>query len=65
MAAATLEGINFNLTEEHLTVKEAAREFAQTELLPTAIERDTHSKFPTEQVKKNGRVGLFRNDGIA
>ncbi|RFS15495.1 acyl-CoA dehydrogenase [Emticicia sp. C21] len=59
MAVATLEGLNFNLTEEHLAVKAAAREFAQTELLPTAIERDTHSKFPTEQVKKMGELGFL------
>ncbi|MBA4851971.1 acyl-CoA dehydrogenase [Emticicia sp. BO119] len=59
MAAATIEGLNFNLTEEHLAVKEAAREFAQTELLPTAIERDTHSKFPTEEIRKMGELGFL------
>jgi alkylation response protein AidB-like acyl-CoA dehydrogenase len=59
MAATTIEGINFNLTEEHLAVKEAARDFAQTELLPTAIERDTDSKFPYEQVKKMGELGFM------
>ncbi|WP_435353186.1 acyl-CoA dehydrogenase [Emticicia sp. SJ17W-69] len=59
MAATTIEGINFNLTEEHLAVKEAARDFAQNELLPTAIERDTHSKFPYEQVKKMGELGFM------
>ncbi|MFD2523393.1 acyl-CoA dehydrogenase [Emticicia soli] len=59
MAVSSIEGINFNLTEEHLAVQEAAREFAQTELLPTAIERDTHSKFPHEQVKKMGELGFF------
>lgn len=59
MAVATIEGLNFNLTEEHLAVKEAAREFAQTELLPTAIERDTDSKFPHEQVKKMGELGFL------
>ena len=59
MAATIIEGINFNLTEEHLAVKEAARDFAQNELLPTAIERDTHSKFPYEQVKKMGELGFM------
>src|SRR6218665_815801 len=59
MAGTTIEGINFNLTEEHLAVKEAAREFAQTELLPTAIERDTHSKFPKEEIKKMGELGFM------
>lgn len=32
MAATTIEGINFNLTEEHLAVQAAARDFAQNEL---------------------------------
>jgi alkylation response protein AidB-like acyl-CoA dehydrogenase len=59
MAATIIEGINFNLTEEHLAVKEAARDFAQNELLSTAIERDTHSKFPYEQVKKMGELGFM------
>ncbi len=59
MTATTLEGINFNLTEEHLAVQAAARDFAQNELLSTAIERDTHSKFPTEQVKKMGELGFM------
>jgi alkylation response protein AidB-like acyl-CoA dehydrogenase len=59
MTATTIEGINFNLTEEHLAVKEAARDFAQNELLSTAIERDTHSKFPYEQVKKMGELGFM------
>jgi alkylation response protein AidB-like acyl-CoA dehydrogenase len=59
MAATIIEGINFNLTEEHLAVKEAARDFAQNELLSSAIERDTHSKFPYEQVKKMGELGFM------
>ena len=59
MAAITIEGINFNLTEEHLAVQAAARDFAQNELLPTAIERDTHSVFPYEQIKKMGELGFM------
>jgi alkylation response protein AidB-like acyl-CoA dehydrogenase len=51
--------MNFQLTEEHLAVKEAARNFAQTELLPGVIERDTHQKFPTEQIKKMGELGFM------
>jgi alkylation response protein AidB-like acyl-CoA dehydrogenase len=59
MAAATIEGLNFNLTEEHLAVKEAAREFSQNELFPTVIERDTHSKFPHKEIKKMGELGFL------
>jgi alkylation response protein AidB-like acyl-CoA dehydrogenase len=46
--------MDFNLTEEQLMIQQAARDFAQTELLSGVIERDEFSKFPTEQVKKNG-----------
>jgi alkylation response protein AidB-like acyl-CoA dehydrogenase len=59
MASAIVEGINFNLTEEHLAVQEAARDFAQNELLPGVIERDKHEKFPTEQVKMMGELGFM------
>ena len=51
--------MNFQLTEEQLAVKAAAREFAQSELLPGVIERDTHQKFPTEQIKKMGALGFM------
>ena len=51
--------MNFQLTEEHLAVQEAAREFAQNELLPGVIERDEHQKFPAEQVKKMGELGFL------
>jgi alkylation response protein AidB-like acyl-CoA dehydrogenase len=51
--------MNFQLTEEHLAVKEAARNFAQTELLPGVIERDTHQKFPAEQIRKMGELGFL------
>jgi len=51
--------MNFELTEEHLMIQQAAREFAQTELLPGVIERDEHQKFPHEQVKKMGELGFL------
>ncbi|MEO8474503.1 MAG: acyl-CoA dehydrogenase [Chryseolinea sp.] len=51
--------MNFQLTEEHLAVQAAAREFAQSELLPGVIERDTHQKFPMDQVKKMGELGFM------
>ncbi|WP_194973392.1 acyl-CoA dehydrogenase [Aquiflexum lacus] len=51
--------MNFEYTEEHLAVRDAAREFAQTELLPGVIERDTEGKFPAEQVKKMGDLGFM------
>ncbi|GMQ28952.1 acyl-CoA dehydrogenase [Algoriphagus confluentis] len=51
--------MNFQLTEEHLAVREAAREFAQSELLPGVIERDTEAKFPTEEIRKMGELGFM------
>jgi alkylation response protein AidB-like acyl-CoA dehydrogenase len=51
--------MNFELSEEQLTVRQAARDFAQTELLPGVIERDTHQKFPAEQIKKMGELGFM------
>lgn len=51
--------MNFQLTEEHLAVQEAAREFAKTELLPGVIDRDTDAKFPSEQIKKMGELGFM------
>ncbi|MFY7812018.1 MAG: acyl-CoA dehydrogenase family protein, partial [Flavobacterium sp.] len=49
--------MNFNLSEEHLMIQQAAKDFALSELLPGVIERDEHSKFPAEQVKKMAELG--------
>lgn len=51
--------MDFNLTEEHLMIQQAARDFAQAELLPGVIERDEHSKFPHEQVKMMADLGFL------
>jgi alkylation response protein AidB-like acyl-CoA dehydrogenase len=51
--------MNFQLTEEHMSVQEAARDFAQNELLPGVIDRDTEQKFPAKQVKKMGELGFM------
>ena len=44
--------MNFLLSEEHRMIREAARDFAQTELRPGVIERDTIQEFPDNLVKK-------------
>ncbi|WP_026462284.1 acyl-CoA dehydrogenase [Adhaeribacter aquaticus] len=49
----------FDLTEEHMAVQAAARDFAQSELLPGVIERDEQQKFPTDQIKKMGELGFL------
>ena len=51
--------MNFSLTEEHVMIREAARDFAQTELLPGVIERDNKQEFPDELVKKMGDLGFL------
>jgi len=51
--------MDFKLTEEHLMIQQAARDFAKIELLPGVIERDEHSKFPTEQVKMMAELGFM------
>jgi alkylation response protein AidB-like acyl-CoA dehydrogenase len=49
----------FQLSEEHLMIQQAARDFAQNELKPGVIERDEHQKFPTDQVKRMGELGFL------
>ncbi|MFI1773203.1 acyl-CoA dehydrogenase [Thalassobellus citreus] len=51
--------MNFNLSEEHIMIRDAAREFAQTELLPGVIERDNKQEFPDALVKKMGELGFM------
>ncbi|MDC3105083.1 acyl-CoA dehydrogenase [bacterium] len=51
--------MNFDLTEEHLMIRDAARDFAQNELLSGVIERDEKQEFPTDQVKKMAELGFM------
>lgn len=51
--------MNFQLSEEHVMIQKAARDFAQNELLPGVIERDEHQRFPAEQVKRLGELGFL------
>jgi len=51
--------MNFEFTEEHKMIRDAARDFAQIELLPGVIERDENQTFPTEQIKKLGELGFL------
>ncbi len=51
--------MNFQLTEEQLAVKEAAREFAQSVLLPGVIERDENQTFPMDEVRQMGELGFL------
>ena len=51
--------MNFDLTEEQIAIRDAARSFAESEIAPTAVERDLSSEFPTEIVKKLGELGFM------
>jgi len=51
--------MDFNLTEEHKMIRGAARDFAESELLPGVIERDDKQHFPKELVKKMGDLGFM------
>ncbi|MBV9989468.1 MAG: acyl-CoA dehydrogenase [Chitinophagaceae bacterium] len=51
--------MHFELSEEHLMIQRAARDFARNECLPGVIERDEQQKFPREQVMKLAELGFM------
>jgi len=51
--------MDFSLSEEHIMIRDAARDFAKTELLPGVIDRDNKQEFPQELVKKMGDLGFL------
>src|SRR3569833_3359339 len=51
--------MHFQFSEEQQMIRQAARDFAQTELKPGVIERDDHQKFPTEHVIQMGELGFM------
>ena len=51
--------MNFELTEEQLAVKEAARDFAQNILKPGVIDRDNNQRFPAEEIKQLAELGFM------
>ena len=51
--------MNFQLTEEHLMIQKAARDFANEVLKPGVIERDELQKFPKDEIKKLGELGFM------
>jgi alkylation response protein AidB-like acyl-CoA dehydrogenase len=51
--------MNFELTEEQLAVKEAARDFAQNVLKPGVIQRDNEQRFPAEEIKQLAELGFM------
>jgi len=51
--------MDFSLSEEHVMIQQAARDFAVNECLPGVIERDEHQKFPYDQVMKLADLGFL------
>lgn len=51
--------MHFDLTEEQLMIRDAARDFARAECLPGVIARDDAQKFPKEQVMKLAELGFM------
>lgn len=51
--------MNFDLSEEHLAVREAARDFAQNVLKPGVIERDNEQRFPAAEIKQLAELGFM------
>jgi len=51
--------MNFELTEEQIAVREAARDFAQNVLKPGVIERDENQTFPKDEIKQLGELGFL------
>lgn len=51
--------MNFDFTEEHLLIQETARDFAQTEIAPSSVDRDINAIFPHQIVKKMGELGFL------
>ncbi len=51
--------MNFEFTEEQLMIQQAARDFAQRELLHDVLERDEKAIFPAEHVRKLGELGFL------
>ena len=51
--------MNFNLSNEQKLIRDTAKDFAQTELLPGVIERDEKKEFPKDQIKKMAEMGFL------
>ena len=51
--------MNLELTEEHIAVRDAARDFAQNVLKPTVIDRDNEQRFATEEINELGALGFM------
>jgi alkylation response protein AidB-like acyl-CoA dehydrogenase len=51
--------MKFDLSEEHIAVRDAARDFAQNVLKPGVIDRDEEQRFPSEEIKQLAELGFM------
>ncbi|HDO27868.1 MAG TPA: acyl-CoA dehydrogenase, partial [Bacteroidetes bacterium] len=51
--------MNFELTEEQLFVQQAARDYAQRELIKDVLERDEKAIFPARHIKNLAELGFM------
>ena len=51
--------MNLDFTEEHLMIRDAARDFAQNTLLAGVIDRDEKQSFPKEEIKQLANLGFM------
>lgn len=51
--------MDFSFTEEQLMIRDAARDFAQRELITDVIERDAGAIYPTQHVKRLAELGFL------
>ncbi len=54
-----MAGIDFDLSPEHIAVRDAARSFAENEIAPVAAHFDETQDFPHEIFKKLGELGFL------
>ncbi len=58
-ADLALNGMSFQLTEEHQMIRDMAREFAESELKPGVIDRDEKQYFPRDLLNRMGELGFM------
>jgi alkylation response protein AidB-like acyl-CoA dehydrogenase len=51
--------MNFEFSDDQKLIRDSAKEFAESEIAPSTIERDINAEFPTEIVKKLGELGFM------
>lgn len=57
--------LSFDLTEDHLMIRNSVRDFAERYIAPDVIERDTKKEFPHELIKMlagQGLLGIYHEE---